>query len=171
MAGATVLSGSVLAKLEEIEDLERDTFQMIHAHVPRGEPACTLKDQSARISSIEMVEFHTDACLCLRPCSAPSSLCLVSSLWAVARVRLRLSPPASHQSPGAAGITSPPPVFSDPPPPLWLHYLRSGSELLISHMDHITMSLLSPPAPSHPSSALLCSDLAKMWILPCRSLG
>ena len=42
-------------------------------------PAYALKDQSTRTAWIRMLEFHTSTCLCLPPCSALASLCLVSS--------------------------------------------------------------------------------------------
>ena len=107
-------------------------------------PAYALKDQSTRTAWIGMLEFHTSTCLCLPPCSALASLCLVSSFplcesWCVrgscslcldplGHVRLLLFP--SHPSP----------EFSNPSPPLQLHCLCFVSVPRVSHVDHITTS-------------------------------
>ena len=130
-------------------------------------PACTLKDQSTRTVWTEMFEFHTNTCLGF---SVPGSL--FPSLERGVLEAPALSAWIPLVTWDCCFPRSPPfPVSSNPSPPLWLHYLCSGSEPRVSHMDHITASQLSPPTPSHPSSAMPCGGLAKRQSWPRCSLG
>lgn len=128
----TILKGSVLAKLEEVEDLDRDSPQLIQAHMPCWKPASVLQDQSARTPWIDRIDFHTDPCLCLWPCFSVPSIPLHEQccVWDTISVHLLLichlglliGPPPSpccHR-----------PMFSNPFPPLWLHYICFCSDPL-----------------------------------------